>query len=85
MSQSVSEKFVDELVRWLLGFSRCEKLVAQAGDSSGTQRKEHVRRWKPLTSNGSEGVTVDTSVCNSVATRCLKVPNKSDQQSKDSL
>jgi hypothetical protein len=40
----------------------CEKLVAEAGDHSGNQRKGNVRRWKPLPSNGSEGVTVDTSV-----------------------
>jgi hypothetical protein len=31
---------------------RSEKLAAEAGDSSGTQRKESVRRWKPLPSNG---------------------------------
>jgi hypothetical protein len=30
---------------------RSEKLVAEAGDSSGTQRKGNVRRWKPLPSN----------------------------------
>jgi hypothetical protein len=41
----------------------CEKLVAEAGDSVGTQRKGNVRHWKPLPSNGSEDVTVDTSVC----------------------
>jgi hypothetical protein len=29
-----------------------EKLVVDAGDSSGTYRKENVRRWKPLPSNG---------------------------------
>jgi hypothetical protein len=40
-----------------------EKLVAEAGDSSGTQRKGSVLRWKPLPSNGSEDVTMDTSVC----------------------
>jgi hypothetical protein len=38
-----------------------EKLVADAGDSSGTQRKGNVGRWKPLSSNGREDVTVDTS------------------------
>jgi hypothetical protein len=32
----------------------CEKLVAEAGDSSRTQRKQR--------NNGSEDVTVDTSV-----------------------
>jgi hypothetical protein len=41
------------------------KLVAEAGDSSEAQRKGKVRRWKPLPSNGSENVTVDSSVCNS--------------------
>jgi hypothetical protein len=41
----------------------CEKLVAEAGDRLGTQRKGNVRRWKPLPSNGSEDVTVDTSLC----------------------
>jgi hypothetical protein len=41
----------------------CEKLVAEAGDSSGTQRKENVRCCNPQLSNGSEDVTVDTSVC----------------------
>jgi hypothetical protein len=29
---------------------RSEKLVAEARDSSGTQRKGNVRRWKPLPS-----------------------------------
>jgi hypothetical protein len=42
---------------------RCEKLVAEAGDLSGTQRKGNFRRWKPLPSNDSEDVTLDTSVC----------------------
>jgi hypothetical protein len=31
---------------------RSEKLVAEAGDSSGTQRKGSVRNWKPLPING---------------------------------
>jgi hypothetical protein len=31
---------------------RNEKLVAETGDSSGTQRKVNVRRWKPLSRNG---------------------------------
>jgi hypothetical protein len=30
----------------------CEKSAAEVGDSSGTQRKGVVRRWKPLPSNG---------------------------------
>jgi hypothetical protein len=58
---------VSELVKGPLGFSRCElcceKLVAEAGDSSGTQKKGNVRRWKPLPSDGSDDVAVDTSVC----------------------
>jgi hypothetical protein len=32
-------------------------------DRLGIQRKKNVRRWKPLSSNGSEDVTVDTNVC----------------------
>jgi hypothetical protein len=31
---------------------RSEKLLAEAGESSGTQRKGNVRNWKPLPSNG---------------------------------
>jgi hypothetical protein len=30
----------------------CEKLVAEATDSLGTQRKGNIHRWKPLLSNG---------------------------------
>jgi hypothetical protein len=45
-----------------------EMMVAEAGDSSGTQRKKSVRHWKPLPRNGSEDVTVDTSV--SVTVNC---------------
>jgi hypothetical protein len=29
-----------------------EKLVTEAEESSGTQRKGNLRRWKPLPSNG---------------------------------
>jgi hypothetical protein len=32
--------------------------VTEAGDSSGTQRKRNVRRWKPLPSNAVKTVTV---------------------------
>jgi hypothetical protein len=43
-------------MRELLGFSIvrccCEKLVAEAGDSSGNQKKGDVLCWKPLPSNG---------------------------------
>jgi hypothetical protein len=31
---------------------RSEKLVSEDVNSSGTQRKENVRRWKPIPSNG---------------------------------
>jgi hypothetical protein len=41
----------------------CANLVAEDGDSSGTQSLGNVRRWKPLPSKGSEDVTVDNSVC----------------------
>jgi hypothetical protein len=41
----------------------CENLEDEAGDSSGTQRKGNIRRWKPLPSKGIEDVTVDTCVC----------------------
>jgi hypothetical protein len=42
----------------------CEKLVAEVGDNSGTQRKGNVcRLWKMLPSNNNEDMTVDTSVC----------------------
>jgi hypothetical protein len=47
-----SELLVDELVRGLLQFSCCEKLVAEVGDSSGSQRKGNVCCWKLLQSNG---------------------------------
>jgi hypothetical protein len=53
----------------------CKKLVAEAGDSSGTQRMGNIRRWKPLPSNGSEDIV----------TRCIKESNKSSHQSKSHL
>jgi hypothetical protein len=39
-----------------------ELLQLRHGVSSGTQRKGKVHSWKLLSSNGSEDVTVDTSV-----------------------
>jgi hypothetical protein len=30
---------------------RSERLVPEAGDSSGTEKKRNVRHWKPLPSN----------------------------------
>jgi hypothetical protein len=53
----------------------CYKLVAKAGNNSGTQRKENVRRWKALTSNGSENETVDTSVCVRACVRVCVIVN----------
>jgi hypothetical protein len=53
---------MSELVTGLLRFSRCELLV-EAWDSLETQRKGNIRRCKPLPSNVSENVTVDTNVC----------------------
>jgi hypothetical protein len=40
----------------------CEKLVAEAGDSSGTQRKGNVHRWKTLPSTAVATVTDNTSL-----------------------
>jgi hypothetical protein len=48
----------------------CEKLVAETGDSSGTERKRNVRCWKTLPSNGSEDVTVYNSVGVCVTVNC---------------
>jgi hypothetical protein len=42
----------------------CEDLVDELVDSSGAQKKGNVRGWKPLPSNGSKDVTLDTDdVC----------------------
>jgi hypothetical protein len=59
-------ELVRELVTELLMFSRCElfllEAVAKARDSFGTHKKGNFYRWKPLPSNGSKDVTVDTSL-----------------------
>jgi hypothetical protein len=58
---------VSEWVRGLLRLSlwvvAIRSWYLRHGDSSGTQRNRNVRRWKQLPSNGSEDVTLDTSVC----------------------
>jgi hypothetical protein len=58
---------VSDLLRGLLELSLvsccCEKLVDEAGDSSGTQRKGNVPCCKPLPNNGSEDVTGHKYVC----------------------
>jgi hypothetical protein len=41
-----------ELSKLRAAFLRSEELVAEAGEISETERKENVRRWKPLPSNG---------------------------------
>jgi hypothetical protein len=38
------------------------QLIAEAGDSSCTQKERKVR-WMPLLNNGSDDVTVASSVC----------------------
>jgi hypothetical protein len=48
----------------------CENLVAEAVDSSGTPKKRNRLRKKPLQSNGSEDVTVDTCGCLCVILTC---------------
>jgi hypothetical protein len=37
--------------QWRFAAMRSEKVVAEAGNSSETQRKGNVCRWKPLSSN----------------------------------
>jgi hypothetical protein len=49
---------------------RSEKLVAEARDSSGTQRKGNACRWKPLPSNTVKTMTEKTSLCVIVIFRC---------------
>jgi hypothetical protein len=50
--QQVSSLSVSQLSQLRVAAVRSEKLVAEAGDSSETQRKGNVCRWKPPTSNG---------------------------------
>jgi hypothetical protein len=50
----------------------CEKLVAEASDSSGAHRKGNVCRWKLLPSSDSEDMTMDTCVC-AHARACMRV------------
>jgi hypothetical protein len=57
---------------------RNEKLVAESGKGSGTQRKGNVRRWKPLPNNGlmkteKTSYAVICGVCNSVRLSLLFV------------
>jgi uncharacterized protein (DUF3084 family) len=43
--------------------ARSEKLIAKGGDSSGTQRKGNIRRWKPLPSSAVKTIIENTSLC----------------------
>jgi hypothetical protein len=64
----------------------CQKLEAEAGDRTGTQRKGNVRRWKPLPSNGSEDVTWRTRAGVCVRARvcvCVTEPFYSHTQNRD--
>jgi hypothetical protein len=47
----------------------CEKLVAYAGETSGTQRMENVRGWSGYLETASEDLTVGSSVCVRVCVR----------------
>jgi hypothetical protein len=49
----------------------CDKLVAEAGDSSGTQRKVTFAVGSRYRATASEHVTVDTSVCVYMCVRAL--------------
>jgi hypothetical protein len=42
--------------------SQLRVVVPEAGDSSGTQKKGNVRRWKPLPSSTVKAVTENTSL-----------------------
>jgi hypothetical protein len=41
----------------------CENQIVENGDLEETQRKVNTHCWEPLANNGSDDVTVDTSVC----------------------
>jgi hypothetical protein len=55
--QEISSQLVSELD------NRSSKLVFEVRGRSRTQRKEDDCRWKSLRRNGSEAVTMDTSMC----------------------
>jgi hypothetical protein len=57
-----------------------EKPLAVAGDVLRTPRKGKVRHLKPLPSNGSEDVNVDTNMRVIVITPCVRESNKSSHQ-----
>lgn len=45
------------------GHLNLQVLLADAGNSSGIQRKGNVRHWKPLSGNAMKTVTKNTSLC----------------------
>jgi hypothetical protein len=46
---------VVQLSQFIVAVVRNEKLVAEDGDTSGTQRTGKSRCWKPLSGNGEDG------------------------------
>jgi hypothetical protein len=62
-------------IRELLGFSHCVLLLLEDGSwcqgHFGNPEEVEYLPWKPLPSNGSEDVTVDTSVCVIVSCKVL--------------
>jgi hypothetical protein len=64
VSRCYNQDHLAVAVRELLGFSRCELLLLQAGTwGRGYLGNPEEGDWKPLPSNGSEDVIVDTNVC----------------------
>jgi hypothetical protein len=61
--QELADELCSELVLGILQNSRCEKLIDEAGENLGTQKKGNTSQWKPLLSNGSRDVSVDTTGC----------------------
>jgi hypothetical protein len=61
VSKSVERESVGRQLRVVV--VRSEKMVAEAGDISGTQRKGDIHRWKPLPSSAVKTVTENTSLC----------------------
>jgi hypothetical protein len=61
--ESVSQWWFREFVRERLGFSHCELLLWEHGSWGRRQFGNPEEGWKPLPSNSSEDVIVDTSTC----------------------
>jgi hypothetical protein len=50
--KNIISDMLRNLHQLIVAVVRSEKLGAEVGDSSGTQRKGSVRRWEKLPSNG---------------------------------